>query len=430
MKLELNILNINDVQFGEKTIIYDKILYIDRNQLKQVLLQDKRFKATEIELAHPGERCRILQVSDVIEPRAKIKGGEDFPGILGQGNAGEGRTCVLRGVAVIMSDYSEGRDLSRDPNGNIIDMSGPAAELSMYGKTHNIVVLPCPADGVSLDNYRIALKLAEVRTSVYLANAGKELMPDEVEVYDLPPSTENTKNSMKLPRVIYIFQIFSAQFQPIVGEPILYGGGVERLVPTTLHPNEVLDGAIVNPYRGMGIETYQIQNHPVIKELYRRHGKALCFIGVILTIGHNNEFETERSAVMAANLAKWILGADGVILTKSGGGAPEVDMAQTAHRCEEIGIKTALAMWEIAADSSPESCAIFNLSKVDAIVSMGTPMVSITLPSVERIIGRPVDLPGGHSISGNIDRLLRWIRGSVGQLGNSRLITRRSQLFY
>ena len=117
MRLELNILNIRDVQFGENTAVLDRVLYVNRIELEDLLQKDKRFRKIEIEIVHPGEKCKILRVSDVIEPRAKIKGGEDFPRVLGRGTAGEGNTCVLRGVAVAMSDDSEGRDLSRDPNG-------------------------------------------------------------------------------------------------------------------------------------------------------------------------------------------------------------------------------------------------------------------------------------------------------------------------
>jgi sarcosine reductase len=426
MRLELNILNIRDVQFGENTTVLDGVLYVNRIELEDLLQQDKRFRKIEIEIAHPGEKCRILRVSDVIEPRAKIKGGEDFPGVLGTGTAGEGNTCVLRGLAVAMSDDSEGGDLSRDPSGEIIDMSGSGAEFSPYGKTHNVVVLSYPADGTTLNDYRIALKLAEVRAAAYLAKAGKALPPDQVEVYDLPPLVKMWEDIKTLPRVAYIFQIFSAQFRTLDNEPVLYGASVEKFVPTILHPNEVLDGAIVNPYRGMGIETYQIQNHPIIKELYRRHGKDLCFTGVILTVAHNNEAESERSANMAANLAKRVLGADGAILTKSGGGAPEVNLAQTADRCEKIGVKTALAIWEIAADGSPESCTLFNSPRIDALVSMGTPMVTVSLPAMERIIGRATDLPNAPSIGGQTERLARWIRGMVGQLGSSGLTTVRS----
>lgn len=426
MRLELNVLDIKGAQFGDKTKILDRILYINRPELEQLLMQDKRIGKVEIELTHPGERCRIVQVSDVIEPRAKIRGGGDFPGIIGQGTVGEGSTCVLRGVAVVMSDSSEGSDLTRgDTIGHIIDMSGPSAEMSIYGKTHNIVVLPYPANGISLNEYRLALKLAEVKVAVYLAKVGKDLEPDKSEVYDLPPVTGIARGLETLPKVAYIFQIYSAQYQPLVGEPVLYGSGVESLIPTILHPNEILDGAVVNPYRALGIETYQIQNHPIIKELYRRHGKDICFNGVILTIAHNNALEIERSANIAANLTKWVLGAEGVILTKSGGGAPEAELGQTAARCEEIGLKTAVAKWEIAADGSLESCTMFNSEKINAMVSIGTPMQTITLPPVERVIGRPSDLPGGVPISGKIERLLMWISGAMGQLGNSRFVAVR-----
>jgi len=431
MRLELDILNIKDVQFAGKTAIADGVLHVNRSELQELLLEDRRLSQVDIELAHPGEKCRILQVSDVIEPRAKTGGsGEDFPGALGkQGTVGDGSTCVLRGAAVVMSDYSVRGELSRDLGGDIIDMSGPGAELGIYGKTHNVVVLPYPANGVSSQDYRIALKVAGLKTAVYLAEAGKDMKPDEIEVYDLPPLKEMAEGLQALPKVAYIFQVISTQYQPMIGEPVLYGGNVDKIVPTILHPNEVLDGAILSDYRAMGLETYVIQNHPVIKGLYRRHGKDLCFVGVIISVGYNNEPECERAATMVANLAKWVLGADGVVLTKSGGGVPEVSMARATLRCEELGIKTAIAMCNFGADASDtsfEGTLIFNLPEIDAaIVSMGTPNEAITLPPMERIIGRLVTLPDGLPFSAEIKRPLLWVKGTVGQLGSLNLITAR-----
>jgi len=430
MRLELDIVNIKDVQFADKTTISGGVLHINRRELEELLQEDKRLSQVGIELAHPGDKCRILQVSDVVEPRAKTReSGEDFPSALGEpGTVGEGSTCVLRGSAVVTSDHSERGELSRDPNGDIIDMSGPAAEIGIYGKTHNVVVLPYPANGVSLEGYRIALKIAGLKTAVYLAKAGKALKPDEIEVYDLPPLTEIAKGLEGLSKVAYIFQVLSTQYQPMLGDPVLYGSNIGGIVPTILHPNEVLDGAILRDYRAMGIETYVIQNHPIIKELYRRHGKELCFVGVIITLGYNNEPDYERAATVAANLAKRVLGADGVVLTKSGGGVPEVAMALAAQKCEELGVKTALAMCHFAADVSDasfEGTMIFNLPEVNAIVSMGSPLEVITLPPMERIIGRPVASPEGLPVSGEIKRPLVWIKGTVGQLGNLRLTSAR-----
>lgn len=430
MRLQLDILKIRDIQFADKTAINDGVLFINRRELQELLQKDRRLGQVNIELAHPGEKCRILQVYDVFEPRTKTRGsGRDFPGVLGkQGTVGEGSTCVVRGAAVVISEYSEVRELSIEPNGEIIDMSGPAAELSVYGKTHNVVLLPSPANGVDVYDYSVALKMAGLKTAVYLAQAGKEHKPDEIEVYDLPPLVDITQSVNDLPKVAYIFQVLSAQWDAIHEDPVLYGSNARRMMPTILHPNEIIDGAILAQYRAWGMDTYSIQNHPIIKELYRRHGKDLCFVGVIINIVHDNEPANERAANMVANLAKWVLGADGAIFTKCGGGATEPALAWTAQRCEELGVKTALAIWHVAFEESDGSSGgriIFNMPELDAIVSMGIQWEEINLPPVERIIGRPFALPGGIPISGAAKRVLRYIRGAQDQLGSSRLIMRQ-----
>jgi len=429
MRLELNIVNIRDIQFAKKTEIRDSILYINRPELQKILQQDRRLGQVDIELAHPSEKCRILQVTDVIEPRAKISGGEDFPGALGrQGNVGEGSTCVLCGTAVVVNNQSSWSGFGKDPIGDLIDMSGPAAELTPYAKTHNVVVVPYPAEGVSTEtvDYKIAIKIAGLKAAVYLAQAGKDMQPDETEVYDLPPSTEITKGVGDLPKVAYVFQVYCASNATLTGEPILYGDDIRKLVPTILHPNEVLDGAITNAYHGYTVETYAFQNHPVIKELYRRHGKELCFVGMVVNTSHYMEPDRERSAAMSANLAKSILGAEGIILTYIVGGAAEIDVAQTAQRCEELGIKTVLIMRGAPDGDSSEISGVHlvqNLPKANAIVNYGDVYSPISLPPVERIIGKPVTSPTGDPVSGKIRRPSAFIRGAAGQLGDRKRIS-------
>jgi hypothetical protein len=427
MRLELKILKIRDVRFADKTAVSEGVLSINPSQLQALLLEDRRFVGVEIELAHPGERCRILQVLDVIEPRAKTSDGdEDFPGAVGrQGPAGKGSTCVLQGTAVVLSDYS-GREqgASLDPNGEIIDMFSPGAEIGPYGKTHNIVLLTTPAEGVSAQEYRAALKIAGLKTSAYLAKAGRGITPDKIEVFELPPVTDIPEVSPRLPKVVYIFQILTLQFEPIPGEPILYGKNVSDIVPTLIHPNEILDGAVITPHRALFVQTYHIQNHPIIKELYRRHGKELSFAGVIIMTAPNNLDDIERVSNIASCLAKYTLGADGAVLTKTGGGAPELTMARTAQRCEQLGIKTAIAMLHLGADIKDikyGAVTIFSMPEVDAIVSMGVPFMEITFPAADRIIGRSRLSEEGLSVQGEMVRALRWVNGSLCQLGSSRL---------
>jgi glycine reductase len=424
MKLELYIYEIEGIQFGQKTEISEGVLFVDRKGLQKLLEEDKRLGKVDIELAHPGDRCRILQVCDVIEPRAKpIAFREDAPGPVPPGS---GRTNVLRNAAVVLSDYREqgGVTTSKDPNGEIIDMIGPGADMGTFGKTHNVVLLPRGKKGIDNPEYLAALKMAGLKTAAFLAEAGGDLTPDRVEIYDLPPLTEAREGLENLPRVTYVFQILSLQFQAIPGEPVLYGENAEGIMPTLLHPNEILDGAVTSALPALNVQTYHIQNHPVIAELYGRHGKDLCFTGVIVTTAPNNVAEYERVANMVANLAGRVIGADGAILTKTGGGAPELVMARTAQRCEHLGVKTAIAMLHMGADirdAKYGASTIFSMPEVDAIVSMGYPFMELTLPPVERIIGRPGPPGDGPAIDGELVRAIRWIKGSQCQLGSSKL---------
>ena len=80
-----------------------------------------------------------------------------------------------------------------------------------------------------------------------------------------------------------------------------------------------MDGAVVISYSwgARGLETYFHQNHPIIGELYRLHQSGeVNFVGAIATISSDQEGELKRNSIMAAQIAKWNLGADGVILSK------------------------------------------------------------------------------------------------------------------
>lgn len=423
MKLTLDLFDVRAVRFGDKTSLDGGMLSVNRAELKALLEADKRLSSVDIELANPGDSCRILQVVDVIEPRAKSSGdGHDFPGTLGeQGSVGAGRTQVLRGAAVVLSS---GQAFMKEPLGTLIDMSGPAAQIGVYGKTHNIVLLPRPAPDVHLPEFAKALKVAGAKAAVYLAWGAQGLTPDATEAYELPPLTEITSGHEGLPKVAYVFSVLSTKHEPIPGEPVLYGGNVDRALPTVIHPNEILDGAIMSPFRASGFETYVIQNHPIIRELYRRHGRELCFTGVIVTTAPDSEYEYERASSVVANMARRVLGADGVVLNKAGMGAEEIVPARTAEKCEQLGMRTAYAMFLHGADQSDAGLGadtLFNMPGVDAIVNMGTTYMKHQLPAVERVIGEGGTLAAGATADGGIELTVASIKGALSQLGYSKI---------
>ncbi|MDE3077105.1 MAG: hypothetical protein KGJ86_16945, partial [Chloroflexota bacterium] len=96
--------------------------------------------------------------------------------------------------------------------------------------------------------------------------------------------------------------------------------------------------------------------------------------------------ERARATVMASNLAKWTLRADGAVFTKAIGGAPNVDMALIADRCEQLGIKTSLILFELAATGDSADSALFNSRSLDAIVSIGASGLPVDLGPVDRVI--------------------------------------------
>lgn len=71
MQFTLGTIFIEDLQFGPRTEVKDKTLYVNKEELTQLLLQDEHLQSVSIEIAHPGESVRIMPVKDVIEPRVK-----------------------------------------------------------------------------------------------------------------------------------------------------------------------------------------------------------------------------------------------------------------------------------------------------------------------------------------------------------------------
>jgi glycine reductase len=297
----------------------------------------------------------------------------------------------------------------------VIDMSGPVAPLTAFARTRNVVISAWPTPSAGRSEYLAAVRRAGLRAAVYLARSARDTEADAVEVFDLPAPTRVPPELAHLPRIAYVFQIHSHQRPTGVDEGILYGDPVRRMLPTMVHPNEILDGAVVRGFMGRGVTTWATQNHPVIRELYAQHGRTLWFTGVVVTVAQVTEPERVRSAAMAAGLVADVLGADGAVFTKIGGGAPHVDMAQAAAHCEARGVKTTLLVEDMSTDGSEEGMLLFNFPGLDALVSVGSAQEKVLLPPMERVIGAE-DSAGAAATYGSIC-------GAIEQVGASRVMS-------
>lgn len=388
MKLEIQSIDIQDLQPGPKTYAKDRVLYVNLNELREILLKDGRIKSVDIHLVYPGDQVRIVNLLDVVQPRCKIDKVEaDFPGFIGRLQlAGDGRTRSLRGVSALVSNPCTNRKYSA-----LLDMSGLAAEMSRYGKMKHIHVAPAMSEGTEERDFEDAVKIAGLKTAVYLARGAEGHPVDETEVFELDiPNLDKRSN---LPRVAYYYQIYSPQHDHIgISDPCFYGTDVRNLTPTILHPNEVLDGGVVGAHTIRALDTYTIQNHGVIKELYKRNGKDLLFAGVVCGVANLEPVPRKRQAVMASNLVKNVLGADGVILTKIHGGLPHVDLALVAEECEKLGVKTAIFIQPLISYGTLADTLLFNAEAVNLIITVGATMERINIPlDAERFLGGTAD---------------------------------------
>ena len=388
MKLELASFPVNEVQFSKRTSFSNGVLEINKEELVNLIHEDKKVASADIDVAFPGEKTRIVKVRDAVEPRVKVSGpGCVFSGILGPlETGGEGRTHTLPGIAIIPSAEYTPTLLGgvASANSGIVDMWGPAAKMTPFGSTINIVPMLKLIDGVTELEAHTAIQSAEFRVARRLAELTREMAPANVEAFEL------FEVDPSLPRVVYILGCRTARYEPhsLVA---YYGMPILESLPTFMHPNEILDGALTKDTRRGGGSfgtTWGFMNLPLIFELFRAHGKRLNFLGVILQrTRFESEFSKQITALATSQLAK-LLRADGAVITRMvTGGNNFVDLMLTVQACEKKGLKTVFMTPEWGGKEGNELPLVFYVPEATALVSTGSFEREPTLPVPDKVIG-------------------------------------------
>jgi glycine reductase complex component B subunit alpha and beta len=419
LRLELGKIYIKDIQFGAETKVLNGVLYVNKEELLKEIGGDERLQSIDFDLAKPGEETRIIPVKDVIEPRVKIEGkGGIFPGFISKvDTVGSGRTNALKGAAVVTTGkivgFQEG----------IIDMSGEGAKYTPFSKTNNLVIICEPKDTVLQHDHEEAVRMVGFKAAAYLGKAGKNIEPDEVKVYETLPILQQVKQYPELPKVVYVYML---QTQGLLHDTYVYGVDAKKIIPTFIYPTEVFDGAIVSGNCVSACDknpTYVHINHPVIEDLYERHGKDFNFLGCVITNENVYLADKQRSSDMTAKLVEF-LGADAVIISEEGFGNPDADLVMNCNKITDKGIKTVLITDEYAGrDGSSQSLAD-STPKGDAVVTGGNANEVITLPAMKKIIGHQEAaniIAGGYVGSlredGSINAEIQVITGATSEVG-------------
>ena len=366
---------VRELDLGERTSFDAGRLIVGEEHVRE-LFRAPALAEVRLGCAAPGDSVRIVGALDAVQPCSKGPGGGGvFPGLLGPAMpAGRGKTHVLRGAAVLAAGY-----LPRAQEA-IIDMSGPAAPLSPLSATHNLVVEWTPAENADWGDVDAALRRGLVRVAAHLAEAALDAEPDAVEELPEPGSSPSDR-----PRVGVILNL---QTQGKFKDVFVYGRSLSGGLPTVISPNELDDGAVVSGQYGhpaLKNPTYLHQTHPVVAAL--RACDELELAALVLCPEPVDQANKELVSAHAARLCAG-LGLDAAIATKEGGGNADADVSLKLDRLEEEGITAVGILAEMAGRDGTGPPLVVPPTKATALVSTGNYDERMTLPAVQRALGR------------------------------------------
>ena len=387
MKLELGNFHVEDIEFGSETAFNDGLLTINKEEALEVVYKDEHITEADLKIVKPGDMVRLVPVKEAIEPRYREEGGPVFPGVTGDlMQAGDGRTLAMKDMSVLVV----GKHWGGFQDG-LIDMGGEGAKYTYFSQLKNVVLVADTDEEFEKHEQQKknrALRWAGMRLSEYLGKTLKDQEPDEVESYSLDPITKRSKEVNDLPSVVIVMQPQSQMEEPGYND-LNYGWDTNNMLPTFMHPNEVLDGAMISgsfmPCSSKWA-TYDFQNFPLIKSLYEEHGETINFLGVIMSNLNVAMDQKERSIQFVAQMAK-SLGADAALVTEEGYGNPDADYIGCLAALEDAGVKTVGVSNEATGRDGGSQPLVSLDPKADALVSTGNVSELIKLPPMPEVIG-------------------------------------------
>ncbi|WP_341465246.1 glycine/sarcosine/betaine reductase component B subunit [Clostridium collagenovorans] len=387
LKLEIGNFYVQNIIFGDTLSFNKGTLTINKKEALDFIMEDEHITEADLHIVKPGDEVRLCPVKEAIEPRVKLNGDSLFPGYTGElTRCGDGRCHALKNCSVLVV----GKHWGGFQDG-VIDMAGEGAKYTYFSKLQNIVLVADTDEEFEKREQQKknnALRRAGHRLAEFIGNCVKTLTPDDEEIFELASVAENCTNFSKLPKVVYVMQPQS-QMEEIGYNTLVYGWDANRMLPTFMNPNEILDGALVSgsfmPCSSKW-STYDYQNNPTIKRLYKEHGKTLNFLGVIMSNLNVALEQKERAALFVSQIAK-SLGADGAIVSEEGYGNPDADYVACLVALEDVGVKTVGLTNECTGRDGNSQPLVTLDEKITAMVSTGNVSELIKLPPMKVVLG-------------------------------------------
>ncbi|MDL2272398.1 glycine/sarcosine/betaine reductase component B subunit, partial [Desulfovibrio sp. OttesenSCG-928-I05] len=379
---------VKDIVFGPETAFSGGILSINKEEALAKVREDEHITECELHIVKPGDMVRLVPVKDAFEMRCRVSGGKGvYPGVTSPlESAAHGRIHALADATLLVV----GKHWGSFQDG-LLDMGGPFQRNTIYGSMKNLVLVADTDEEFERHEQQKtnhALRWAGMRLSEYVGNCLKELAPEAMECWELDAVNRRSEAVQKLPSVVYVMQP-QTQMEAMGYNTLIYGWDGNHMLPTFLHPNEVLGGAVVSgsfmPCSSK-MSTWEFCNNPTIKRLMRDHGKTLNFLGVIMSNLNVVMEQKVRSAIMVAQMAKG-LGADGAIVAEEGYGNPDVDYIQVIVELEKAGVKTVGVSNECTGRDGKSQPLVALDPAANALVSAGNVSEMYQLPPMPVVLG-------------------------------------------
>ncbi len=362
------------------------VLEPDVGRIEDLARAEAALAGVHVAVVEPGEPVRVTHVLDAVEPRIRPDGRMAFPI---EDRAGEGVTNRISDVAVLSCLDFPGEERPLHEQESIVDLAGPAADLTPFGSMRNFILAFRPGDGAGHRAIDSAVRRVTLRAAEVLAEPTLSAEPAHTHVFALGPADDSLPSVAALVQLSDLGQLYQLY---------LYGTPAgECGLPKPVDPAEVMDGAVTAGeyhWAAMRNPTLFFQLSSLVRTLYREHGKRLRFAGVVLMRGYEQSADDKQRAADAAAQVAVGLGVDGVVITTDAGGNSHTDTMLTCRACEHAGVKTAVIVCEETDLEATAPILTDWVSEADCIVSTGNVEQLAPAWKPERVLG------GEHLLDG------------------------------
>jgi glycine reductase len=384
------------------------LLETDPEAVGALAREGRAFAGVDLEVVPPGAPVRITHVLDAVEPRIRPDGRAAFPT---SGRAGEGRTNRLAGVAVVSCLDFPGEERPLHEQESLIDLAGPAAELTPFAEMTTVVLTFRAAQDAGNEEAEAAARRVTLATAELLASPTLDAEPENVERFELGAADAS------LPAVVALVQL--SDLGPLYYQYVYRVPAGGAGLPRTVDPAEVLDGALTcGEYHWAALRnpTIFFQRNELVRALYHEHGRRLRFAGVVLVRGYEQTAEDkERAAAQAASAAAE-LGAAAAVITTDGGGNSHTDTMLTCRACERAGIRTAVVVAEMADPETTNPGLTDWVPEADCVISVGNAEELVAAWKPDRVLGGDVLLDGTRADEAGPVPVRNYL-GATNQMG-------------